>query len=138
MLENTILAADNIITRWEWIHQEILLIKRLNDPYKNHWAFPAGKVNTDETIKQGALRELQEETGIILEHVEFFWIYDNPTRDPRGRTVSVMYSARVPADISFQAADDGKECAWFPIRNLPKMAFDHEQVIQDFIKKRGK
>ena len=135
MLANTILAADNIITRWSWINQEILLIKRWHDPFKDLWAFPAGKVDTDETIKHGALRELREETGIVLEDVEFFWIYDNPTRDPRGRTVSVMYSAQVPDNISFQAADDAKECAWFPIHDLPQMAFDHEQVVKDFIEK---
>ena len=101
------------------------------------WAFPAGLVETNETIKHGALRELQEETGIVLENVEFFWIYDNPTRDPRGRCVSVMYHAEVPGDISFKAADDAKECAWFPIHQLPPMAFDHEQVITDFITKKS-
>ncbi|MBP7822826.1 NUDIX hydrolase [Candidatus Gracilibacteria bacterium] len=137
MLANTILAADNIITRGSGANQEILLIKRGHDPFRDMWAFPAGKVDTDETIKHGALRELREETGIVLENVEFFGIYDNPTRDPRGRTVSVMYSAQVPDDISFQAADDAKECAWFPIHDLPPMAFDHEQVIKDFIEKNG-
>ncbi len=137
MLANTILAADNIITRWQWVNQEILLIKRLNDPFRDHWAFPAGKVDIDETIKDGALRELREETGIILEDITFFWIYDNPTRDPRGRTVSVMYYAQVPDDISFEAADDAKECAWFPIHDLPQMAFDHKQVIKDFITQRS-
>jgi 8-oxo-dGTP diphosphatase len=46
-----------------------------------------------------------------------------------------MYHAQVPGDISFKAADDAKECAWFPIHQLPPMAFDHEQVITDFINK---
>ncbi len=49
-----------------------------------------------------------------------------------------MYHAQVPDNISFQAADDAKECAWFSIHDLPQMAFDHEQVIRDFIEKKGK
>lgn len=133
MQPNMIIAGDNIIIRWKWDNTQILLIKRLKDPFRDCWAFPAGRVESDETIKTWALRELREETGIVLHDTEFFWIYDDPERDPRGRTVSVMFFSRIPDDTEFQAADDAKECEWFNIHKLPRLAFDHEKVIRDFI-----
>jgi len=113
----------------------LLLIKRLKDPYKDCWALPGGFVEENEDLHDAAKRELIEETNVSIEKLEQIGAFGKPFRDPRSHTVSVAYFGRVAEDTIAIAADDAKEAQWFPINNLPELAFDHKEIIQAAFKK---
>lgn len=113
----------------------ILLIKRKNPPFQDHWALPGGFMDYEEEIEDAAYRELEEETGITGIQLEQIHAFGKVGRDPRGRTVSIVYRAVVdPSTVSVQAGDDAKEAEWFDIRKLPPLAFDHAEIIDYAVK----
>ncbi|MGQ1911635.1 NUDIX domain-containing protein [Marinifilum sp. RC60d5] len=111
----------------------VLLIQRRNDPYKEMWAFPGGFVDMDEDLKTAAFRELKEETGFEGITLSQFKTYGAVNRDPRGRTVSVVYIAQMEASVLplVKGEDDALKAQWIKVDSLPKLAFDHEQIMQD-------
>ena len=110
----------------------ILLIKRANEPYKDLWALPGGFVDMDETLIDAAKRELFEETGIAETDLKQFYTYGDLNRDPRGRTVSVVYYAFVNQNnTNAVAGDDAAETNWFSLKNLPQLVFDHQKIINE-------
>ncbi len=111
--------------------QKILLIKRKNDPFKNHWAFPGGFLDMDEDLETAAIRELKEETLVDIEKLLQFKTYGSPGRDPRGRTISVVFYAELDEIKNARAADDACDAQWFPISQTPEMAFDHDEILAD-------
>jgi len=113
---------------------KLLLIERGNEPCKNQWAFPGGFIELDETLVESAVRELHEETGLQGVKLQQFRAYGDPGRDPRGRTVSVVFYGFTDIKNSIVAgADDAKNAGWFNIDNIPDMAFDHNLIMQDLI-----
>ncbi|WP_416898335.1 MAG: NUDIX domain-containing protein [Minwuia sp.] len=112
----------------------ILLIRRKNPPYRDHWALPGGFLDPDETIETCAARELAEETGVTAHDLQLVGVYSEPDRDPRGRTVSVAFLARFDEQPPAEAADDAAELHWFPADDLPPLAFDHARIIADALK----
>lgn len=111
----------------------ILLIRRKNDPYKGMWAFPGGFVDYGENLLSAAKRELAEETGLNTDCIEQFRAYGDIDRDPRGWTVSVVHFGWLDDLETPTPADDAVEARWFSIDDLPEMAFDHWNIIMDFI-----
>jgi 8-oxo-dGTP diphosphatase len=109
----------------------ILLIERGHAPFKGHWALPGGFVDIDEDLDSCAKRELEEETGVREIYLEQLYTFGAPDRDPeRGRVISVAYYALAPAEhIQPKAASDAAKVQWFPIRQLPPLAFDHARII---------
>ena len=73
---------------------DFILIKRKNDPFKNHWALPGGFVEYGETVETAAIREAKEETNIDVELLDLVNVYSKPDRDPRGHTITVAYIAK--------------------------------------------
>jgi 8-oxo-dGTP diphosphatase len=133
--ERPMVTADCIIINHS---NHVLLIKRKNDPFAGSWAFPGGFVEMDEDIEESAVRELEEETsltGIVLQQ---FKTYGKPGRDPRGRTITVVFYGDAPDEIHFRANDDAAEAAWFHIHSLPSLAFDHGDIFQEFLLFRDK
>jgi 8-oxo-dGTP diphosphatase len=119
-------------------HTEILLIKRKHDPFIGKWALPGGFVEIDEDLKEGAKRELIEETGIENIQLTQFKTYGKPGRDPRGRTISVVYSGYVEEQKNdIKAGDDAAEVSWFDLGKLPALAFDHKFILEEFIAQLG-
>ena len=112
---------------------KVLLIQRGNEPYKGHWAFPGGFMDMDETTEQCAIRELEEETGLQISEVKQIGAYSKVDRDPRGRTITVAYIARIANAEKVNGQDDAAKAEWFPINNLPPLAFDHEDIMKDAI-----
>jgi 8-oxo-dGTP diphosphatase len=110
---------------------QVLLIRRGNEPYKGRWALPGGFVDIDEDLRDCAIRELAEETGVTDVYLEQLYTFGTPNRDPRERVISVTYYALVPTDrrLTIQAASDAEAASWFPFRHLPPLAFDHEEII---------
>jgi 8-oxo-dGTP diphosphatase len=108
----------------------VLLIRRKQAPFAGSWAIPGGFIDMEETLEESARRELREETGVETADLEQMYTFGDPGRDPRGRTVTVAYLARVnPDEVRPVAADDADEVGWFPLDALPPVAFDHEKVL---------
>lgn len=109
---------------------EILLIKRKNEPFADHWALPGGFVDENEDLEVAARRELLEETGVRVQHIEQLRAFGKPGRDPRGHMVSVAYLAVLQQEKPQAVGmDDAKEAKWFSVNDLPNLAFDHAQII---------
>ena len=126
------LTTDALILGYDNKNKElkILLIKRKNEPFKNQWAIPGGFVDMNETIEQCAKRELQEETGLSLNNLEQLTVASKIDRDPRGRTISTVFWAIIPIVYNLKANDDAADLQWFNCNNLPKLAFDHDEIIK--------
>jgi len=108
---------------------EVLLIKRAREPFKGRWAFPGGFVDEDESLKNAAERELLEETGIEKVDLKQVGAFGDPGRDPRGHTVSVVFTALLENQKEAKAADDAADVAWHSVARLPRLAFDHKKIL---------
>jgi len=130
--ENIALAADIVLFGFKPEKKlAVLLIKRGKEPFKGTWALPGGFVEYDEELKEAALREMQEETNVKLHTINQVGVYSKPTRDPRGRVVSVAYYAVIPRNYlkNVKAGDDAHEARWYSVTKLPELAFDHIDII---------
>ncbi|WP_066628523.1 NUDIX domain-containing protein [Labilibacter marinus] len=110
----------------------VLLIQRKHDPFEGDWAFPGGFLDMDEDIETAALRELEEETNISNISIKQFKTYGAPKRDPRGRTVSIVFYAFIKEEIQTKAGDDASKAEWFNLNEIPKLAFDHDLIMKEF------
>ena len=110
----------------------VLLIERLLDPFQGRWALPGGFVQIDEDTDTAAVRELAEETGLKDIPLEQLGAYGAPNRDPRERVITIAYVALVPSDaLVLAASTDAKDAQWFPMDELPDLAFDHDKILSD-------
>ena len=116
-----------------------ILIKRLNDPYKDCWALPGGFVEYGESVETAAIREAKEETSIDVELMDLVNVYSEPGRDPRGHTITIAYTAKGNMD-NRKADDDACDIGIFSAEKLDeiKLAFDHDKIIKDCLKKAKK
>ena len=113
---------------------KVLLIQRGNEPFKGCWTFPGGFMDMDETTEHCAVRELKEETGLAVSDLHQIGTYSKIDRDPRGRTISVAYLVIIDSPVEVTGQDDATKAEWFPITNLPHLAFDHFDIMQDALR----
>lgn len=111
----------------------VLLIERGREPYKGKWALPGGFIEMDEPLDAACRRELEEETGLIIGEMKQFRAFGAVDRDPRHRTISVIFYAFTEEKLTARAGDDAAKVQWFPITQLPELAFDHQQILDEFI-----
>lgn len=109
---------------------EILLIKRARPPFKGMWAFPGGFVDRDESLKDAAARELKEETGLEGIALQQVGAFGDPGRDPRGHTVSIVFTAVIDGSQDIRAADDAADARWHSAARPPALAFDHKKILR--------
>ena len=110
---------------------KVLLIKRQAPPFAQMWAIPGSFVKIAESLEETAVRALAEETGVTDVYSEQLYTFGKPDRDPRTRVITVAYFALVPHDaISHKAGRDTAETAWFPISQVPPLAFDHAEIVE--------
>jgi 8-oxo-dGTP diphosphatase len=109
----------------------VLIIKRSKDPYAGTWALPGGFMNIEESLDAAATRVLEEETGLQEVYLEQLYTYGDPFRCPKDRVVTVAYFALIPsnAPIRYEGGKDISHVRWFPIDNLPQLAFDHQDIL---------
>ena len=129
--QNIKLAVDAIVFGYADHQLNVLLIKQKYGALKNQWALVGGFVKDEETLTDAVNRELQEEAGIKVNYLEQLYTFgDDVKRDPRFRVVSVAYFALVNSTKLILTADtDAEEAQWFPINELPPLAFDHQHII---------
>ena len=110
---------------------KVLLVKRQHPPYRGAWALPGGLVEPEESVDTAALRELQEETNISNVYLEQLYTFGDPNRDPRGRVITIAYYALVNwQQFQLKARQRVSEASWFPVKRLPGLAFDHQQIVE--------
>lgn len=116
--------------------RHVLLIRRGKAPFTGCWALPGGHVEAGEKTVTAALRELTEETGLVLgpNALDLAGVWAEPGRDPRGRYVTFAYTADVPGLPNVEADDDATETWWVPVEDVlndpSEIAFDHEHIIR--------
>lgn len=110
----------------------VLLIQRGREPFLHQWALPGGFINMDETLEEACKRELEEETGLKVKQMAQFKTYDAVDRDPRHRTISVIYYTEIKDKQPVSGSDDAAQAKWFSLDDLPQLAFDHQLILKDF------
>lgn len=129
-------AVDTVVFGYSDGQLNILLIQRGLEPFRGKWALPGGFVREKEDLDTAANRELSEETSVDIKYLEQLYTYGHPDRDPRGRVVSVAYFALVRIEGQrVQAGTDAQSSKWFPVAEMPKLAFDHEAIIGHALKR---
>lgn len=110
--------------------RHMLLIRRARPPFAGMWALPGGFVEIDESLETAVARELAEETGLTGIALRQLRTFGDPNRDPRGRSISVVYWGEAGPDAVVTGGDDAAEAGWFPMDALPPLAFDHEKIVK--------
>ena len=122
-------TTDCVIFGYDGKELKVLLIERGIEPFKGCWAFPGGFLNMDEDALAGARRELKEETGLENAFIEQFHTFSEPGRDPRGRVITIAHYALVKIQ-EVEGGDDAAQARWFPIGEVPPLAFDHDRILR--------
>jgi len=126
---NVFVAVDSVILKTVNNTRLLLLIKRKKTPFQNTWALPGGFIEEHEDLTVAAARELYEETQIKASDLVQLKAFGKPYRDPRNHVISVAFLGFVASDAEAIAADDASEAQWFSVNELPKLAFDHAEII---------
>jgi 8-oxo-dGTP diphosphatase len=125
------LTVDCVVFGLDEHDLKVLLIQRKLTPFQHGWALPGGFVRIDETIDDAARRELEEEAGVSDVYLEQLFTFGALDRDPRERIVTVAYYALAKlSDHRIRAATDAMGVGWFGLDDLPKLAFDHADIVQ--------
>ncbi len=123
-------ATDIVV--FSILNQElmVLLVKRGSAPFEGAWALPGGFVRPNEGLESCARRELEEETGLSDLYLEQLYSFGDVDRDARGRVLSVAYLALMRAGShKATAARDAADSQWIAVSRLPKLAFDHDKIL---------
>ena len=122
-------TTDCVVFGFDGHQLNILLIERGCEPYKGCWAFPGGFMHIDETAEEGAMRELSEETGLELRYLKQFGTFTAVNRDPRERVITIaFYALARKSDV--KGGDDAAKAQWFPLNEVPPLAFDHDYILR--------
>jgi len=129
-------TVDAVVFRKNNSHFEVLLIRRKNYPFEGMWALPGGFVDMNETVEEAVSRELNEETDLDKVELKQLHTFSTIGRDPRGRNISVIFYGMSEMEHSkIKAGDDASDASWFAVENLPKLAFDHTEVLDVALKR---
>lgn len=118
-------ACDAILVE----NGKLLLVKRAKEPFKGEWAVPGGCINDGESAEECVVREMLEETGLVVEVVGLTGLYSDPARDPRGVIAAAFLVRRIGGQL--KAGDDAGEVAWFGLNELPRLCTDHGKIVAD-------
>lgn len=128
-----VVTVDVVIARQTGRSMEIALIERRKEPFGGMWALPGGKLEEqDDSLEATVVREVWEETGVRLERalLRQLHCFSEQERDPRGRYITALYLAPLQsAKTPLQAGDDASDARWFPVWELPHLAFDHALLV---------
>jgi 8-oxo-dGTP diphosphatase len=124
------ITVDGVVMR----DDQLLLVKRKNEPFKGRWALPGGYVEYGEKTENAIVREVFEETGLQTCVRELVGVYSDPKRDPRGHTITIVYDLEIVGG-ELRSGDDASDAMFFSLNNLPLLSFDHDKIIKDVVAK---
>ena len=128
-LKFAVLATDTVLLTVEKGDVRVLLIQVHRPPfYTHHWGVPGGLIHPRETADAAGIRHLREKGGVRGVFMEQLYTFSRVDRDPRGRVVSVAYLALIPHTNVRPPKDPNVR--WFSVKHLPRLAYDHAQVIR--------
>lgn len=128
--EHAVIAADVAIFTVDDGKLKVLLIKMKKEPFTDQWAMPGGLVGVDESVDQAAIRHLYDKTRVKDVFLEQLYTFGDIDRDPFGRVVSVAYFALIQSEgIKLGTTDEYQDVAWFSVDEMPKLAYDHEDIL---------
>ena len=112
---------------------KVLLIKRKNKPFEGDWVLTGGALYNNEDLEEGALRELEEKTGISGVEIKQFKAFGKVDRAPVMRMVAIGFigiidSKRVHV---LRETKNTSNADWFPIDKIPPLGYDHEEILHD-------
>ena len=130
-------TTDAVVFGFDGDKLNVLLIERGNQPFLGCWALPGGFIKEDDkSAEDSVYRELHEETNVDNLYLEEFKTFSNSQRDPRERVITIAYFALVVKNnYKIKGGDDARKAEWFPIDNLPELAFDHKEIIDEALEK---
>ena len=126
-------TTDCVIFGYDGKNLKLLLVERGIPPFKGMWALPGGYLQMDEDAIDGAKRELFEETGLRDAYIEQFRTFSAVDRDPRGRVITIAHLALVRIS-EVKGGDDAAKAQWFPLKDVPQLAFDHDMILREAMK----
>ncbi len=126
-------TTDCVIFGYDGKDLKLLLVERGIPPFKGMWALPGGYLQMDEDAIDGAKRELFEETGLRDAYIEQFRTFSAVDRDPRGRVITIAHLALVRIS-EVKGGDDAAKAQWFPLKDVPQLAFDHDMILREAMK----
>jgi len=131
MNQNIKVAVDAVVFGYNNNELKVVLIQQKFGTSQNFWALPGGLVNENETLLDAVKRELKEETNLTVNYLEQLYTFgDDIKRDSRNRVISVAYFALInPTGLEIKADTDAENVHWFSIKQIPNLAFDHNQII---------
>jgi ADP-ribose pyrophosphatase YjhB (NUDIX family) len=132
-------GVDNVIFSVDTQQNRVLvlLIMRQDDPFSGQWSLPGTLVRHGESLEDAAHRILAEKIRVNNLYLEQLYTFGGPSRDPREspasfgvRYLSVSYFALVRVEEAELIADGVSGIAWYPIQQLPELAFDHNEILE--------
>lgn len=115
---------------------KIMLAKRAEEPFRDHWSIPGGFLLQGESLDAAASRVLEEKAGVKNVYVEQLYTFGNPSRDPRARVVTVAYFALIPwENLNLPESRKITDLTWSSVDQLPKLAFDHKEILNYAVKR---
>ena len=126
------IAVDAIVFGYQNNQLYVLLIQQKFGSTESFWALPGGLVQNNESLLEAVERELKEETNVKVNYLEQLYTFgDDVFRDSRNRVISVAYFALVDAKkFNIKPDTDAENVNWFPITEIPKLAFDHNKIVE--------
>jgi len=114
----------------------LLMVRRKNDPFKDHLSLPGGFVNEGEPVEDAMKREAMEETSLEVHPIDILGVYSDPTRDPRKHIMTVVFIGIIVGG-RIRAGDDAASIEWIKLadfeRQQHQIAFDHAQILHDYL-----
>lgn len=129
--QNPSLAVDLVVFGYSKEQLSVLLLNRKEAPFQDQWVLPGAFLQMEERFLDTCSRVLKTKLGMDDVYMEQLFSFDDPARDPRGRAIAVAYYALVnPARVAISAGSMANDVAWFNIKELPGLGFDHKEIFE--------
>ena len=136
IVQNILVTVDNVIFTIINEKLQVLLVSRPIEPFKGFWTLPGWFVVENETLEEAAYKKLEEKTSVKNIYLEQLYTFSDIDRDPRWRVISTTYMALVAKEnLLLKSWINSWDIKFFPVNSLPKLWFDHKNVIEYAVKR---